>query len=193
MAAVARRARFVKARVQNSHLSRRWLSVACIRCHAWASHIRPRRRYTIRFAATPITSRIPVLKEFRERLERETRALDAAGLLKRELVIGSAQGPVVKLADGREMINLCANNYLGLANHPAVLQAAHDALVAIRLRRRIGALHLRHAERAPRTRGAAQRLPRDGGHDSVFVLLRRQRRPVRDACSTAKMRSSATR
>jgi len=69
-----------------------------------------------------------VLKEFRERLERETRALDAAGLLKRELVIGSAQGPVVKLADGREMINLCANNYLGLANHPAVLQAAHDAL-----------------------------------------------------------------
>jgi len=69
-----------------------------------------------------------VLKEFRERLERETRALDAAGLLKRELVIGSAQGPVVKLADGREMINLCANNYLGLANHPDVLQAAHDAL-----------------------------------------------------------------
>ncbi len=34
----------------------------------------------------------------------------------------------MRLADGREMINLCANNYLGLANHPAVLQAAHDAL-----------------------------------------------------------------
>jgi len=69
-----------------------------------------------------------VLKEFRERLSRETEALDAAGLLKRERVIGSAQGPVVRLADGREMINLCANNYLGLANHPAVLKAAHDAL-----------------------------------------------------------------
>jgi glycine C-acetyltransferase len=69
-----------------------------------------------------------VLKEFRERLARETLALDAAGLLKRERVIGSAQGPTVRLADGREMINLCANNYLGLANHPAVLQAAHDAL-----------------------------------------------------------------
>jgi glycine C-acetyltransferase len=69
-----------------------------------------------------------VLKEFRERLERETHSLEAAGLLKRELIIGSAQGPVVKLADGREMINLCANNYLGLANHPAVLQAARDAL-----------------------------------------------------------------
>ncbi len=69
-----------------------------------------------------------MLKEFRERLARDTQALDAAGLLKRERVIGSAQGPVVRLADGREMINLCANNYLGLANHPAILKAAHDAL-----------------------------------------------------------------
>jgi glycine C-acetyltransferase len=69
-----------------------------------------------------------VLKEFRERLLRDTAALDASGLLKRERVIDSAQGPVVRLADGREMINLCANNYLGLANHPEVLKAAHDAL-----------------------------------------------------------------
>jgi glycine C-acetyltransferase len=69
-----------------------------------------------------------VLKEFRERLEHDTRALDDAGLLKRERIIGSAQGAVVSLADGREMINLCANNYLGLANHPAVLQAAHEGL-----------------------------------------------------------------
>jgi glycine C-acetyltransferase len=69
-----------------------------------------------------------VLKEFSERLTRDTEALDTAGLLKRERVIGSAQGPVVTLADGREMINLCANNYLGLANHPAVIEAAHDAL-----------------------------------------------------------------
>ena len=69
-----------------------------------------------------------MLKEFRERLARETEALDSAGLLKRERVIGSAQGPVVRLADGREMINLCANNYLGLANHPAVLEAAQDGL-----------------------------------------------------------------
>ena len=69
-----------------------------------------------------------MLKEFRERLSRDTVALDAAGLLKRERVLSSAQGPVVRLADGREMINLCANNYLGLANHPAVVAAARDAL-----------------------------------------------------------------
>ena len=66
--------------------------------------------------------------EFRERLVRDTAALDTAGLLKRERVIGSAQGPTVTLDTGREMINLCANNHLGLANHPAVVQAAHDGL-----------------------------------------------------------------
>src|SRR5271154_3982070 len=66
--------------------------------------------------------------EIRERLRRDTEALEAAGLLKRERVIGSAQGPVITLADGREMINLCANNYLGLANHPAVLEAAREGL-----------------------------------------------------------------
>jgi len=69
-----------------------------------------------------------VRNDFRERLERDTRALDEAGLLKRERIIGSPQGAVVRLADGREMINLCANNYLGLANHPTVLEAAHEAL-----------------------------------------------------------------
>jgi glycine C-acetyltransferase len=68
------------------------------------------------------------LKEFRDRLHRDTEALDSAGLLKRERVIGSPQGPVVVLADGREMVNLCANNYLGLANHPSVVAAAQDAL-----------------------------------------------------------------
>jgi glycine C-acetyltransferase len=68
------------------------------------------------------------LPEFRERLQRDTDALEAAGLLKRERIIGGPQGPVVELADGRTMVNLCANNYLGLANHPAVVEAAHHAL-----------------------------------------------------------------
>jgi glycine C-acetyltransferase len=71
-----------------------------------------------------------VIRDFLERLRRDTDALDEAGHLKRERVIDGAQGPVVRLADGREMINLCANNYLGLANHPAVLEAAHRALDA---------------------------------------------------------------
>ena len=66
--------------------------------------------------------------DFRERLRHDTEALDAAGLLKRERIIGTAQGPVITLKDGQEMINLCANNYLGLANHPDVVKAAHEGL-----------------------------------------------------------------
>jgi glycine C-acetyltransferase len=69
-----------------------------------------------------------VNQEFRDRLTQDTEALEAEGLLKRERLIGSPQGPTVRLTDGRELINLCANNYLGLASHPAVVAAAHEAL-----------------------------------------------------------------
>jgi len=70
----------------------------------------------------------PVINTFRERLRQDTESLANAGLLKRERVIAGAQGPVVRLEDSRELINLCANNYLGLANHPAIVEAAHEAL-----------------------------------------------------------------
>ncbi len=69
-----------------------------------------------------------MILELLDRLRRDTQGLDEAGLLKRERIIGSPQGPVVTLADGREVINLCANNYLGLADHPALVEAAHAAL-----------------------------------------------------------------
>ncbi len=63
-----------------------------------------------------------------ERLELQTAELAHQGLFKRERVIASAQDPLIRLEDGREVINLCANNYLGLANHPALVAAAHAAL-----------------------------------------------------------------
>jgi glycine C-acetyltransferase len=65
---------------------------------------------------------------FLDRLAGQTEALKGAGLLKPERVLSTPQQPVVRLADGRELINLCANNYLALANHPAVIAAAHEAL-----------------------------------------------------------------
>jgi glycine C-acetyltransferase len=65
---------------------------------------------------------------FLERLARQADELKVAGLYKPERVLGSPQQPVVRLADGRELINLCANNYLALANHPAIREAAHRAL-----------------------------------------------------------------
>ena len=54
--------------------------------------------------------------------------IEAAGLYKRERLIDSTQSSTVRLKDGREVINMCANNYLGLADHPEVVAAAKDAL-----------------------------------------------------------------
>jgi glycine C-acetyltransferase len=62
-----------------------------------------------------------------ERLRGELQGLTGQGLYKKERVLGGPQGGVVKVA-GHEVINLCANNYLGLANHPAVRAAAQRAL-----------------------------------------------------------------
>ena len=54
--------------------------------------------------------------------------LKQTGLYKEERIIASPQGAVIKLADGREALNFCANNYLGLASHPALVEAAREAL-----------------------------------------------------------------
>jgi threonine dehydrogenase-like Zn-dependent dehydrogenase len=66
------------------------------------------------------------------------------------------------------------------ADHPALVEAARGAR-RVRLRHGVGALHLRHAGRAQGTGGRAQQLPRHRGHDPLLVVLRRERRPVRDA------------
>jgi len=64
-------------------------------------------------------------------LAEETEALKDQGLFKRERLIEGPQQADIEVrinGDSREVINLCANNYLGLANHPKVVEAAHDAL-----------------------------------------------------------------
>lgn len=61
-------------------------------------------------------------------LAEETDGLRRSGLYKPERVIASPQSAVVTLADGAEVVNLCANNYLGLADHPALVEAAADAV-----------------------------------------------------------------
>jgi glycine C-acetyltransferase len=65
---------------------------------------------------------------FLGRLAGQCAQLRDAGLFKPERVLDSPQQPLVRLADGRELINLCANNYLALANHPQVREAAQRAL-----------------------------------------------------------------
>ncbi|MBM3918949.1 MAG: glycine C-acetyltransferase [Sphingomonadales bacterium] len=63
-----------------------------------------------------------------QQAEQELARLEGAGLLKRERIINSPQDALITLADGRQVLNLCANNYLGLSNHPRVILAAKDAL-----------------------------------------------------------------
>lgn len=63
-----------------------------------------------------------------DRYATELEAIRAQGLFKAERIITSPQSSEITLADGRTVLNFCANNYLGLADHPRVIQAAKDAL-----------------------------------------------------------------
>jgi glycine C-acetyltransferase len=63
-----------------------------------------------------------------ERFQQTLEEIRAAGLYKKERVITTPQGVVIRVQDGREVLNFCANNYLGLADHPEVIAAAHKAL-----------------------------------------------------------------
>ena len=65
---------------------------------------------------------------FLDRLDSDIEALREQGLYKAERVITSPQKAAISIRDGKEVINLCANNYLGLANHPELIAAAHEAL-----------------------------------------------------------------
>jgi len=64
----------------------------------------------------------------RDDLRARLAGLEADGLVKRELVMTTPQGSHVGVAERGDLLNLCANNYLGLANHPEMVAAAHEAL-----------------------------------------------------------------
>ena len=64
----------------------------------------------------------------REHLMARLDEIRQAGLYKNERTLTSAQQTRVELQNGKSVLNLCANNYLGLANHPAIVQAAKEAL-----------------------------------------------------------------
>ena len=64
----------------------------------------------------------------KEQLQKELQEIKDAGLYKSERIITSSQDAVIKISTGEEVINFCANNYLGLSNHPEVIQAAKDTM-----------------------------------------------------------------
>ena len=68
-----------------------------------------------------------MLGKFKDHLQTELKNIEESGLFKRERVITSEQGAVVKV-NGKDVIIFCANNYLGLSSHPKVIEAAHKTL-----------------------------------------------------------------
>ena len=66
--------------------------------------------------------------DFQKQTIEQLDAIRAAGTYKHERVIMTPQGSMIRVSDGQEVLNLCANNYLGLAQNPKVKQAAHEAL-----------------------------------------------------------------
>ncbi|MFH0909980.1 MAG: glycine C-acetyltransferase [Planctomycetota bacterium] len=64
----------------------------------------------------------------KEHLAEALRAFPSAGTYKEERVLAGPQGARVRLADGREVLNLCSNNYLGLSDHPALVEAACEGM-----------------------------------------------------------------
>lgn len=65
---------------------------------------------------------------FQQQIDSLLGQIRSAGTWKQERVIMTPQGALIRVADGREVLNFCANNYHGLAQHPQVLAAAHQAL-----------------------------------------------------------------
>lgn len=65
---------------------------------------------------------------FQKHLQKELASIEEAGLFKRERIIVSPQGAVIKLNTGKEVLNFCANNYLGLSSDRELIAAAKEAL-----------------------------------------------------------------
>lgn len=66
--------------------------------------------------------------KIKEHLQEELEEIKANGLYKTERIITTPQGAAIKISTGEEVLNFCANNYLGLSAHPEVIQAAKDAM-----------------------------------------------------------------
>src|SRR5213076_1826292 len=81
------------------------------------------------FASSPrLPEDFAMLAKVADQLSSTLEEIKAHGLYKTERIITGPQNSEIPIADGRRVINLCANNYLGLADHPALIAAAKEAL-----------------------------------------------------------------
>ena len=113
----------------------------------------------------------------KEYIQKQLSDIRDAGLYKGERVLAGPQGPWVKLSDGRKVLVLCSNNYLGLSGHPDIIAAAKagidgwgNGLSSVRFICGAG---------NPQMAGSrGDEVPRHGRHHPVLIVLRRQRRAV---------------
>src|SRR5258708_14757494 len=108
---------------------------------------------------------------FKEHLDAQLAEIRKAGTYKNERVIITPQGTTIRVADGRPVLNFCANNYLGLAQHPAVAAAAKSAIdqwgygcASVRFICGTQGVH-------KQLENEISEIPRHGRYDSLFVLL----------------------
>ncbi len=66
--------------------------------------------------------------QIKQMVKKSLEEIQEAGLYKNERIITSPQGAEIEVATGEKVLNFCANNYLGLANHPRIIEAAHETL-----------------------------------------------------------------
>ena len=130
--------------------------------------------------------------EYLTHLRRTVDAIRADGFYKAERVIESPQSSQIRLSSGAEVLNFCANNYLGLADDPRLVAAAREGLerwgFGMASVRFICGTQSVHKELEARD----CRVPRHRRQHPLLELLRRQWRRCSKRCSAKRTRSSAT-
>src|SRR5207244_13624853 len=86
--------------------------------------------YWVNFAIDDIRiiSELAMIEEFEKQLAQSLEEIRSQGLFKTERVITSPQDAHIAITGGKRVLNMCANNYLGLADHPVLIAAAREAL-----------------------------------------------------------------
>ena len=102
-------------------------------------------RLVLSIRPNPRNLRFAMLAEFDQQLANTLAEIRSQGLYKTERIITSPQDAQIEITGGDRVLNMCANNYLGLADHPALIAAAKEALDTHGLRHGQRPFHLRHA------------------------------------------------
>ena len=122
-----------------------------------------------------------MIAEFEKQVSQTLEEIKSQGLFKTERIITSPQDAHIAITGGKRVLNMCANNYLGLADHPALIAAAKEALdthgFGMASVRFICGTQDIHKE----LEASLYEIPWDRRNDPLSLLLRRQRRIIRNA------------